>query len=147
MLAAIEQRLLAHETQAGDKPFAVVGSAMTVAAALQDGLRREVELYVVPLPGSYSAASKDLGPLSQQGVEAFAVVAGLKTYNDARGVSGNAKLDGIKREILRALVGWQPTANADRIELVATEPMGVKKDNFWFICRFKLPAWIQQEIP
>lgn len=145
MLAAIEQRLTAWRTQDDQAAFTFVGSAMTVAAAFEEGLKRPLELYVVPLPSSYQRASQDLGPISQQGIEQFAIAVGIKTYNDARGKSGNAQLDSLKKELIRCLVGWQPLGAIERVELQGSEPLGVKKDNFWFICRFRYAAWLQQD--
>ncbi len=146
MLAAIEQRLTALRVD--DKVcFPFVGSAMNVATAMASGLIRPLELYVVPLPGNYQRASQDLGPLSQQGVEAFAVVMGVKAYNDAKGQSGNRQLDELKRQIISALLGWQPTTTAERIELTGTEPLGLKRDAFWYACRFRVPVYLQQEQP
>lgn len=145
MLLAIEQRLKGWKDVNDEPLFPVVGSAMTVAAVFDSGLRQAVELYVVPLDSTFSKASNDLGPISQQGMEGFAVAVGIKTYNDARGASGNAKIDSLKKEVLRCLIGYSPADNMERIELVGTQPLGVKKDNFWFLCRFRVPAWLQQE--
>lgn len=145
MLLAIEQRLKNWKSLNDESVFPVVGSAMTVAAVFEAGLRQPVELYVVPLESNYQRASNDLGPISQQGMEGFAVAVGIKIYNDTRGASGNEKIDSLKKELLRCLIGWQPKTNMERIELVGTQPLGVKKDNFWFLCRFQVTAWLQQE--
>ncbi len=145
MLATVETRLRDWQTQDGQTPFPVVSGAGTVAAVFEQGVVAEMELYVIPLPSSYQRATQDLGPICQQGVEQFGVAVGIKTYNDARGASGSSRIDSVKNELRRALVGWQPEGATDRVELAGSEPLGMKKETFWFICRFRYGAWLTQE--
>lgn len=144
MLASIVLMLQNHHE--GQTPvFGVVGSAFSVASALKDGIRATRQAYVVPLASSFSNATLDLGPLSQQGRFEFGVVVGLRLIDDAKGEKGAALMDSTTKSLCKCLLGKVATPDSDRIELTRTEPIGVKENAVWMLYRFKTTVRVHQE--
>lgn len=144
MLKQVVEKLREALDNKGASRFPEVGSAMTVANAFDNGCRKPLELYVVPLPGSYRAASQDLGPLVQVGVEDVGVIVGMRSPNDATGTKVAAELDALKSDLLECLLGFAPTPNHERLTLKSFDPIGLKKDCFWVIYRFSSAVYIRQ---
>jgi hypothetical protein len=144
MLKQVVEKLRQVTDNQGGLRFPEVGSAMTVANAFDNGCRKPLELYVVPLPGSYRAASQDLGPLVQVGVEDVGVIVGMRSPNDATGTKVASELDALKIDLLACLLGFAPTENHERLTLKSFDPIGLKKDCFWVIYRFSSAVYIRQ---
>lgn len=144
LLDAITRMLRNH--QADGKPaFGVVGSAFSVASAMKDGLTKPMQTYVVPLPSSFGQATQDLGPLLQQCRYEFGVVIGMRLVDDPKGEKGSALVDRTTRLIGGCLMGQSPTPDAERIEFVRFDPIGIADNALWILYRFKTMVRVHQE--
>lgn len=144
LLSAIAALLRNHQVN-GKPAFGVVGSAFSVAAAMKDGLSKPMQTYVVPMPSSFGQATQDLGPLLQQCRYEFGVVIGLRLVDDPRGEKGPALVDSTTQAIGGCLLGRCPTPQADRIEFVRVDPIGIKENALWMLYRFKTMVPVHQE--
>ncbi|WP_102798725.1 phage tail terminator protein [Bowmanella denitrificans] len=140
MLALLESRLKALSV------FDRVGSALSVAMAMKNGVARNMEAFVIPLPSTYNERSQDLGPLTQKGVKAFGVLVGIRSVNDPTGANGNAKIDQLEQTLLGSLLGWHPGPNYERVSLTRTEPVGMPDATLWHLYRFAVPQYLAEGV-
>ncbi len=144
LLGAIAELLRNHQLN-GKPAFGQVGSAFSVATAMKDGLSKPMQTYVVPMPSSFGQATQDLGPLLQQCRYEFGVVIGMRLVDDPKGEKGPALVDSTTMAIGSCLMGSCPSPDADRIEFVRVDPIGIKENALWMLYRFKTMVRVHQE--
>lgn len=133
MLLSTEQRINAI----ADSPINKVGSAISLAAAMDKAPSNGVNCFVVPVDERPEASRHVSGPALQKIMVTIGVVFAVRSLNDSTGEKGSARLEGARNAVRDALFGWKPEEATAPYLLGNSTLIRMDKNTLWWIDRYQ----------
>jgi hypothetical protein len=133
MLLSTEQRIEAID----DSPINKVGSAISLAAAMDKSPSSGVNCFVVPVDERPEASKRVSGPALQKIMVTIGVVFAVRSLNDPTGEKGSARLEDARNAVRDALFGWQPESATGPYLLANSSLIRMDKNTLWWMDRYQ----------
>ncbi len=113
-----------------------VGTALSLAAALDNPARREIEVFVCHLQERPGANQRSVGPVCQVAKDVFGIVFSVRVRNDTNSTRAAAKLKSARKAVRKSLLGWCPPSAEVAIEMVGSDLARMKPNQIWWMDRY-----------
>lgn len=140
VLTEIESRI---ESEASDVDR--VGTALSLAMALEQSARSSVEVFVCPLAERPGPNQRATGPVLQHVSDTIGVVFSVRALNDQDGARAANKLELARTSVRRALLGWCPPSASMHIELAPGDLVKMAPGQVWWLDRYTTEHQVSQE--
>jgi hypothetical protein len=131
LLTEIDARIEA-ETSGIDR----VGTVLSLAMAMGQSVRADVEVFVCPLAERPGPNQRATGPVLQQVTDTIGVVFAVRARNDKDGAKAASKLELARASVRRALLGWCPASATRHIELAPSDLVKMEPGQVWWLDRY-----------
>ncbi len=105
-------------------------------AAAQEGLKSVPAGFVLPLMDKAGRNDLACGGVSQSVTERFGVVLVVSNMRDAQGGAAHDDLQTLRRAVLDALLGWQPSAEYNPVEYSGGRMLALNGADLWWQLEF-----------
>jgi len=134
--------MLLTETEArlesiADTPLDNVGSAISLAAAMERPPVNGVSGFVVPVAEQPEKSQRVSGPAVQKIMVTIGVVFAVRSLNDRTGERGSQKLETARDAVRDALFGWQPESATGPYLLSSSGLIRMEQNTLWWMDRYQ----------
>jgi len=124
----------------------LIGGTVELAIALTNTLTKDMT-FVIPLSDIASSNKLDSG-INQTITESFGIVVALRndnTQSDKLGIIAYDKLDNIRSQFFKALLGWQMTGMESLVTYDSGKLMDINSAYLWYQFKFKVSFRIDDD--
>ncbi len=114
-------------------------------ALAQQSLKGVPAAFVVPLMDSATPNRMLSGAVEQRVAERFGVILAVSNVRDQRGQAANEDLEGVRKSVIAALLGWQPAAGYDPVEYGGGRMLSLINPVLWWQLEFTT-AYIERKV-
>ena len=113
-----------------------VGTALSLAAALDNPARRGVEVFVCHLQERPGVNQRSVGPVCQIVQDVFGIVFSVRVRNDTNSARAATKLESARQTVRESLLGWCPPSAEVAIEMAASDLVKMEPNQVWWMDRY-----------
>lgn len=141
IIAALKERCPSFGANTASRRFA--GAAEF--AALGESVKLELPAgYVIPMDDEPYEQESSNG-YKQRVTEVFGVIVVLNNSVDERGQASIHTVEAIKKELFKALLGWSPDDEHDRIEYDGSQLMDMNRAHLYYRFEFKSDTELNED--
>lgn len=131
LYASIKARL-----ESIDGSIKKVETALSLTNAFNQSVQIDVAVFIAPLGEKPAPNSRITGPVTQEVTDTFGVLFSIRTANDKTGERSVEKLQGARKEVRNALLGWTPENATYHCEMAGSDLAKLEKGQVWWLDKY-----------